>query len=69
MFQNYFDIEETTGIVFVKSKLDRETAEKVELKILVRDLNGLHPSPDQQTATGILIYLYIVDLFVSDLIF
>lgn len=50
--QNYFDINETTGILFVKSVLDRETAEKIELKVLVKDLNGWQPSADQQTATG-----------------
>lgn len=52
--QNYFDINETTGILFVKSVLDRETAEKIELKVLVKDLNGWQPSADQQTATATL---------------
>ncbi|XP_078320025.1 cadherin-23-like isoform X2 [Crassostrea virginica] len=52
--QNYFDIEEATGSFFVKSALDRETAEKIELKVLVKDLNGWQPSADRQTATATL---------------
>lgn len=52
LLQNYFDINETTGILLVKSVLDRETAETIELKVLVKDLNGWQPSADLQTATG-----------------
>ncbi|XP_061191904.1 cadherin-23-like isoform X2 [Saccostrea echinata] len=52
--QDYFDIQTTNGTVYVKSAIDRETAERVELKILVQDLNGWQPSADLQTATATL---------------
>ena len=45
-----FDIDPDLGTVFVKSDLDRETAELIRLTIHVTDLNAY--DPPVQTATG-----------------
>lgn len=50
VFQNYFDVHATNGTVYVSSKLDRETAERIVIKILAEDLNAADPAP--QSATG-----------------
>ncbi|XP_060077744.1 cadherin-23-like [Ylistrum balloti] len=49
--QNYFTVLPDTGDVVVKSPLDRETAERVVLEILVEDVNAWHPSIQNATAT------------------
>ena len=52
-FQDYFEIDNTTGRVSVRSNdslPDREVAERVVLTVMVQDLNAYHPAP--QTATG-----------------
>ncbi|OWF48736.1 cadherin-23-like [Mizuhopecten yessoensis] len=49
--QNYFKVLPDTGDIVVKSVLDRETAERVVLEILVEDLNAWHPSVQNATAT------------------
>ena len=47
--QEYFGVNPNNGNVFVKSELDRETAEIILLQILVEDIKAQeHP----QTATG-----------------
>ncbi|CAC5393753.1 CDH23 [Mytilus coruscus] len=51
--QDYFMVEENSGIIKVnKDNIDRETAEKIALQILVEDKNGVMHNP--QTATGTL---------------
>ncbi|PVD39236.1 hypothetical protein C0Q70_01864 [Pomacea canaliculata] len=48
----YFDINSTSGIVYVASVLDRETAERIVVTILVEDTKAVQPP--QQSATAIL---------------
>ncbi|XP_070186164.1 cadherin-23-like isoform X3 [Littorina saxatilis] len=48
---NYFDVHANNGTIFVSSKLDRETAERVVVKILAEDLNAADPRPQSATAT------------------
>ncbi|KAK3090257.1 hypothetical protein FSP39_010440 [Pinctada imbricata] len=52
--QDYFGIVPTNGTIYVKTPLDRETAEVITLKILVKDLNAWEPPVNLQTATAIL---------------
>ena len=47
-FQNWFRIEQTTGVVRVNSRLSREQAARLSLTIQARDISG---GPDQ-TAIG-----------------
>lgn len=50
VLQNYFEVHATNGTVYVSSKLDRETAERIVIKILAEDLHAA--DPPQQSATG-----------------
>ena len=49
-FQGWFRVDPDSGRVTVSGKLDREVAEVVVLKILVKDTNGTVNTP--QTAVG-----------------
>ena len=50
VLQNYFDVHANNGTVYVFSKVDRETAGTIVVKILAEDLNAADPL--QQSATG-----------------
>ncbi|XP_046351403.2 cadherin-23-like isoform X2 [Haliotis rufescens] len=47
----YFDVYPNNGTVYVASQLDRETAERVVIKVLVRDINAWEPVDQTATAT------------------
>ncbi|XP_067673633.1 cadherin-23-like isoform X2 [Haliotis asinina] len=47
----YFDVFPNNGTVYVASPLDRESAERVVIKILVRDINAWEPVDQTATAT------------------
>nr|KAG5714955.1 hypothetical protein BaRGS_000443 [Batillaria attramentaria] len=48
---NYFDVFATNGTIFVSSQLDRETVERIVIKILVKDINAQQPPEQSATAT------------------
>ena len=47
--QDYFKINLSTGQISVQSELDRETAEKIVMEVVVEDKNAML---NQQTGTG-----------------
>ncbi|XP_076454243.1 cadherin-23-like isoform X3 [Babylonia areolata] len=48
---NYFDVHDYNGTIYVSSQLDRETAEKIVVQILAEDLNAATPPQQSSTAT------------------
>ena len=49
LVQDYFGVEAGSGQVYIKTKLDRETTDRVVLEIMAEDMNA---DLGQQTATG-----------------
>ncbi|KAL8591925.1 hypothetical protein ACOMHN_039978 [Nucella lapillus] len=49
--KDYFDVHPNNGTIYVHSKLDRETAERIVVKILAQDRNAANPPQQSSTAT------------------
>ncbi|XP_053381734.1 protocadherin Fat 4-like [Mercenaria mercenaria] len=59
--KDYFGVNQTSGSVYVKGDLDRETAKTVVLTIKAEDLNAFNPSPQTATASLTITLLDIND--------
>ena len=56
--QDWFAVDPESGVISVSSKLDRETAQLVILRILVNDTNADIEYP-HQTVTGLWVLYYL----------
>ncbi len=63
ILKRWFGIDENDGTVYIKSSLDREVAQYVEITVFVEDLNATEPYKPQIASSTIYNLQFILRIF------